>query len=227
VEAWKRGGYAGVLMDVQMPRMDGYAAARAIRDLEPEGQRIPVLAMTAAAVEGEREKCLAAGMDDFLTKPVNPETLGAMLRRWLRGGAGGRPGARPEAGVHDGVLDLDRLDMLRDLDPDSTGYLDKAIVNFVARVTESVHAIRSATAAGDPEALTAAAHRLKGSALNLGLPVVGHLAHELEMLGDTGSTTGAQALLEDLESALSRAVAEVLAYQNAYQRPVRSDAHAH
>jgi PAS domain S-box-containing protein len=227
VDAWRRGGYAGVLMDVQMPRMDGYAAARAIRDLEPEGQRIPVLAMTAAAVEGEREKCLAAGMDDFLTKPVNPDSLRAMLRRWLSVGPGERPGPGPEARVHDGVLDLDRLDMLRDLEPGSTGYLDKAIASFVARVTESVHAIRSATAATDPGALTSAAHRLKGSALNLGLPGVGHLAHELEMLGDTGSTIGAQALLEDLEAALSRAVAEVLAYQNAYQRPVGSDAHAH
>ncbi|HSJ19451.1 MAG TPA: response regulator [Nocardioidaceae bacterium] len=227
VEAWKRGGYAGVLMDVQMPRMDGYAAARAIRDLEPEGQRIPILAMTAAAVEGEREKCLAAGMDDFLTKPVNPEALGAMLRRRLGGGSGDRPGVLPESGVRDGVLDLDRLDMLRDLDPGGTGYLDKAIANFVARATESAHAIGSATAARDPAALTAAAHRLKGSALNLGLPVVGHLAHELEMLGDAGSTVGAQALLEDLESALSRAVTGVLDYQNAYQRPVGSDAHAH
>jgi PAS domain S-box-containing protein len=227
VEAWERGGYAGVLMDVQMPRMDGYAATRAIRDLEPEGERIPVLAMTAAAVEGEREKCLAAGMDDFLTKPVNPDTLATMLRRWLGGDVAERPVVRPEPGRREGILDLDRLDMLRDLDPGSAGYLDKAIGNFVARVPESVHAIRSATAARDPEALTAAAHRLKGSALNLGLPVVGHLAHELEMLGDSGGTAGAPALLEDLEEALSRAVVEVLGYRTAYQRPVGDDVHAH
>jgi PAS domain S-box-containing protein len=227
VAAWKQGGYAGVLMDVQMPRMDGYAATRTIRGLEPEGQRIPVLAMTAAAVEGEREKCLAAGMDDFLTKPVNPDTLDAMLRHWLGGDATVRPAARPVPEEHDGILDLERLDMLRDLDPGSTGYLDKAIANFVARTPGAIHAIRSATTAGDAEALTSVAHRLKGSALNLGLPVVGHLAHELEMLGDSGSTAGAPALVEDLEDALSRAVVEVLGYQTVYQRPVGGDVHAH
>jgi PAS domain S-box-containing protein len=227
VEACRQGGYAAVLMDVQMPRMDGYAATRAIRDLEPAGRRVPVLAMTAAAVEGEREKCLAAGMDDFLTKPVDPEALGAMLRRWLSDDTTERPVGLAGADEHGGVLDLGRLDMLRDLDPGNTGYLDKAIGNFVARVPESVHAIRSATAARDAGALTSAAHRLKGSALNLGLPVVGHLAHELEMLGDTGSTTGARVLLEDLEEALSRAVVGVLGYQRAYQRTRGRDVHAH
>ncbi len=218
VEAWKRGSYAAVLMDVQMPLLDGYGATRAIRELEPEGERIPVLAMTAAAVEGEREKCLAAGMDDFLTKPVNPDALGAMLRRWLSGDASATPAAGVAQAPAEGVLDQDRLDMLRDLDPGSTGYLDKAIGNFVARVPESVHAIRTAIAAKDHAALTYAAHRLKGSALNLGLPAVGHLTYELEMLGDTGSTTGAPALLEDLEEALTQAVADLLTYQRSYQR---------
>ncbi|HSE55894.1 MAG TPA: response regulator, partial [Nocardioidaceae bacterium] len=216
VDAWKRGSYAAVLMDVQMPRMDGYAATRAIRDLEGEGERTPVLAMTAAAVEGEREKCLAAGMDDFLTKPVNPEALGAMLRRWLTGEGDGHNVVPEQKTRKAGVLDLDRLDMLRDLDPDSTSYLDKAIGNFVARAPESVHAIRAATSTHDHEALTYAAHRLKGSALNLGLPAVGHLAHELELLGDTGITGETGALVEDLEEALSKAVSEVLGYQRCY-----------
>jgi CheY-like chemotaxis protein len=219
VERWRYGSYAAVLMDVQMPRMDGYAATRAIRELEEEHEhdRIPVIAMTAAAVEGEREKCLAAGMDDFLTKPVNPDALGAMLRRWLSGEISGDTEVRREEPRAEGTLDLDRLDMLRDLDPGNTSYLDKAIGNFVARVPESVHAIRSASESRDHEALTYAAHRLKGSALNLGLPSVGHLAYELEMLGDTGTTDGAAALLEALEAALSRAVEEMLGYQRAYQ----------
>ncbi|HEU4514091.1 MAG TPA: response regulator [Nocardioidaceae bacterium] len=217
VEMWQRAPYAAVLMDVQMPRMDGYAATRAIRELEADGVRVPVLAMTAAAVEGEREKCLAAGMDDFLTKPVNPDVLGSMLARWVHGDVVA-VGPSPTPPTAEGVLDLDRLEMLRDLDPGSTGYLDKAIGNFVARVPEAVHTIRSAVAERDHAALTQSAHRLKGSALNLGLPAVGHLAHELEMLGDSASTAGAPELLEDLEEALSQAVAEVLGYQRAYER---------
>jgi signal transduction histidine kinase/DNA-binding response OmpR family regulator len=217
VDAWKRGDYAAVLMDVQMPRMDGYAATRAIRELEPVDSRVPVLAMTAAAVEGEREKCLAAGMDDFLTKPVNPDALGAMLRRWVRRDGSASVTVPAQPAPKEGVLDLDRLDMLRDLDPGNTSYLDKAIGNFVARAPDSVHAIRAAAAAEDHEALTQAAHRLKGSALNLGLPAVGHLAFELEMLGDAGSTTGAADLVSALEDALSEAVTEVLGYQSAYR----------
>jgi PAS domain S-box-containing protein len=218
VEAWRDGDYAAVLMDVQMPRMDGYAATRAIRSLEPEGERVPVLAMTAAAVEGEREKCLAAGMDDFLTKPVNPEALGAMLQRWARGPVGRKP-AEHRSGRTDGVLDLDRLDMLRDLDPASTAYLDRAIANFIARAPDAVASIGKAVAAEDSTALTEAAHRLKGSALNLGMPAVGHLAYELEMLGDGGRTAGAEALLVALEEALDQAVTRVRDYQRGYQEP--------
>jgi hypothetical protein len=217
VEAWRTGAYAAVLMDVQMPRMDGYAATRAIRALEGDGERVPVLAMTAAAVEGEREKCLQAGMDDFLTKPVNPEALGAMLQRWVHEQAPRAREASPERRPADGVLDLDRLDMLRDLDPTSTTYLDRAIANFIARAPESVGTLRRAVAAQDREGLTQAAHRLKGSALNLGMPAVGHLAYELEMLGDSGVTTGATALLEALEEALVQAVARVREYQSSYQ----------
>jgi CheY-like chemotaxis protein len=217
IGAWKRGSYAGVLMDVQMPRMDGYAATRSIRRLEAEGERIPIIAMTAAAVEGEREKCLAAGMDDFLTKPVNPDALGSALRRWVGGQGAERTAPASVPAFDEGVLDLERLDMLRDLDPGNTTYLDRAIENFVARVPEAVDEIRSAARSGDSDALRHAAHRLKGSALNLGLPAVGHLAYGLEMLGDAGTTSGALEMLGGLEDALAKAVTEMLGYQRSYR----------
>ena len=82
VEMFDPGRFDAVLMDVQMPRLDGYAATRAIRE-RGDARRVPVLAMTAAAVEGERERCLAAGMDDFLTKPVDPDALATAMRTWL------------------------------------------------------------------------------------------------------------------------------------------------
>ncbi len=75
--------YDAILMDVQMPRMDGYSTTRALRSREPDGVRVPVVAMTAAALEGERERCLDAGMDDFLTKPVDAAAVDAVLTRWL------------------------------------------------------------------------------------------------------------------------------------------------
>ena len=91
-----------------MPHMDGYAATRHIRAHET-GRRRPIIAMTAAAVEGERERCLDAGMDDFLTKPVDPARLAETLERWIT--------PRPSYAER---LDMDRLDELRELDDPAT-----------------------------------------------------------------------------------------------------------
>ncbi len=87
-------GYALVLMDCRMPGIDGIDATRAIRGGEPRGTRVPIIAMTASALEGERERCLAAGMDDFLTKPVDPTQLEEVVQRWTRR-AGAVPAPRP------------------------------------------------------------------------------------------------------------------------------------
>ena len=105
-------------MDVQMPRLDGYAATRPSARARPAA-RVPIIAMTAAAVEGERERCLAAGMDDFLTKPVDVDQLSATLERWLS--------RRPRAPSH--RLDLARLKELRELDGGAgeTSYVSRAI----------------------------------------------------------------------------------------------------
>ncbi|MCR6033519.1 response regulator [Nocardioides sp. zg-579] len=209
-----------VLMDVQMPRLDGYAATRELRRREPDGCRVPVIAMTAAAVEGERERCLDAGMDDFLTKPVDPAALGAVLSQWI-GAAGPAPSIEEEpvepspSNPVDG-LDVERLDMLRDLDPGNTAYLDRAIGNFLANTGPAVDRLRELVAGDDVDGMRQAAHKLAGSALNLGVTDVGLTARELELLGDAGTTEGALPVLAALEAAVERGQRLLEGYRAGY-----------
>jgi PAS domain S-box-containing protein len=225
LEALQRERFDAVLMDVQMPRMDGYAATRAIREREGTGPRLPVIAMTAAAVEGERERCLAAGMDDFLTKPVDPGALIAVLATWLDGApvthtaaARSRPSdAVRQAGPNG--LDLDRIDELRDLDPGDTSYLDRAIGNFVRNSPTVLTTIREACVSGDVETLKQVSHKLAGGALNLGVTAAGRLAQQVEQAADTGSTEGVAELVDRLDVALEQGRVAVLAYQASYTSP--------
>ncbi|MCC6177555.1 MAG: PAS domain S-box protein [Chloroflexi bacterium] len=84
LQAVEQASYAAILMDCQMPELDGYEAAARIRACEGKGQHVPIVAMTASAMDGDRDRCLAAGMDDYVTKPVKPDTLRAVLARWVR-----------------------------------------------------------------------------------------------------------------------------------------------
>jgi len=196
--------YAAVLMDCRMPRLDGFDATRAVRAQEAEGRRVPIIAMTASVLEGERERCLAAGMDDFLTKPVDPGDLERVVRRWAAPAAPEQLPA-PSALVSP-VLDPVRRRMLEELSKDGVTLFDRTAASFRARVGDQVAAIREAIAAEDAYRLQFSAHQLKGSAFNLGLPLVGATAARLESLGDAGRTAGAHELLDRLVGHVERAV---------------------
>jgi len=220
LEALAGGGFAAVLMDVQMPRMDGYTATREIRAHETS-DRIPVIAMTAAAVQGERERCLAAGMDEFLTKPVDPAALGHVLGRWLPAADAVDGATVVGSAVHEGPdgfdgLDTRRLDELRDLDPGDTSYLDRAIGNFVANTAATTDTLREACRAGDHDTLVQVSHKLAGGALNLGVTPAGRIAQEIELAVEAGAAAEVPDLLDRLEQALARGRAALLAYQAAY-----------
>ncbi|WP_166392436.1 Hpt domain-containing protein [Nocardioides ochotonae] len=114
-------------------------------------------------------------------------------------------------------LDLERLAMLRDLDPDDTSYLDRAIGNFVSNASTVGATAREAALRGDHEELRAVTHKMVGNALNLGLNYVGAAARRLELLAGEGTTEGAAALLDDLDRALARGREDLLAFQASYQ----------
>jgi CheY-like chemotaxis protein len=191
-------------MDVQMPRMDGYTATRQIREHE-DGRHRPIIAMTAAAIEGERERCLEAGMDDFLTKPVDAARLDKTLQRWLA----------PSPAYAD-RLDLDRLEELRGLDDpdDGSSYVDRAIGNFLASAEGHVATLRTAGASGDSDQLRSVAHRLAGSALNLGAVSLGEGARQVEEDVINGLLDDAVAALPELTERMTADLEALRAYQS-------------
>ena len=201
-------GYSAVLMDCRMPRLDGFDATRAIRAGEAPGARVPVIAMTASALSGERERCLEAGMDDFLTKPVESARLREVIAEWVAG-VPDRERQVPDdttAAAPDGVVDLERMRMLDEMRREDGSLFERASGNFATNAPDWLDQVRAALAADDAENLVASAHRLKGSATNLGLPRVGKVAAELEILGDTGSTEGADVLFARLDAELDLAL---------------------
>jgi signal transduction histidine kinase/DNA-binding NarL/FixJ family response regulator len=192
-----------VLMDVQMPDLDGLATTAEIRRHERH-RRLPIVAVTAHALRGDRERCLAAGMDDYLAKPVTQDALAEMLRRWLP-----LP-EQPEDGLP--VLDPEVLAQLRALNAGSSpSVLNEIIDLFLEDTPERMEDLRHAIAAGEAELLRTAAHSLKGSSSNLGATRLGALCRQFEILGLEGRLREAAGGLEQLEREYARVCRALLA----------------
>jgi CheY-like chemotaxis protein/HPt (histidine-containing phosphotransfer) domain-containing protein len=178
--------YALVFMDCQMPEMDGYQATAAIRESEQgRDRRLPVVAMTAHALKGDRERCLAAGMDDYLSKPLRPNELDAVLERWL----GAAPqGAAPavEASAAEALVDEARMRVFRDDYPE---IVEQLVDLFVDSTPPLLEDLRDALERGDAEAGRRAAHKLKGSCQNIGASRLAELAARIET-GETPPDAG-------------------------------------
>ena len=220
---WRTGRYALVLSDVHMPVMDGYQMAGQLRAEEAEGGlvRTPVVALTAAALAGEAERCLAAGMDDYLTKPVAIPALAACVRRWLphtvsllpalAAGTGAAPGATPAAAPPRAALpqasqeplplDAEALAPLTGGDPVEAASL---LREFLAATAEDLAALVRAREAGDPAELARQAHRLAGSSRLLGATELAVAAKAVEIAAHDADWSRLLPLCADLLTAAER-----------------------
>jgi CheY-like chemotaxis protein/HPt (histidine-containing phosphotransfer) domain-containing protein len=199
VEALKRIPYDIVLMDCHMPELDGYEATRLIRMIEMEkndAQRAPayIIALTANALEGDRERCLSAGMNDYISKPVKLPELQAVLQEAAGFVRPVPPGNRAEGRDDGGEARVDRavLAGLRALqEPGEPDPSIELIDLFLSDTPAKIQAMRSAIARSDATALKESAHGLKGSASNLGARRLAKLCGELEKLSREGKLTEA------------------------------------
>ena len=202
LDALAKNDYALILMDCQMPVLDGYAATKQIRAQEQgTGRHIPIVAVTANAMASDRERCLEAGMDDYLSKPVNSKQLKHVLEHWLspsseiRLPATDLPAATVVEVNGDGVngkdpLDMQRLDELFSGDKDVTLQVLKVFVDSLDVLQAR---IATALASQDAEALCSVAHEVKGSSANMGADKLSQMAKMLEIMAKSGHMNWAQA----------------------------------
>jgi len=215
VEAVSQGRYAAVLMDCQMPEMDGYQATAEIRRREGEGPRIPIIAMTAHSMQGDRERCLAAGMDDHLPKPLRGDALDSALSRWLPApspGADPSDSAAPAGSAEDDLIDVEVIERLRS-ELGGLGRataLDAVVREFLEGMPDRVAAIAGAVERGEDDDVSQEAHALRGASSNFGAKRLANICSDLEQRGGEGDLEHARTLLPDLEqaAALTRAALE-------------------
>jgi two-component system, sensor histidine kinase and response regulator len=205
LEALEHTHYGIILMDCQMPEMDGYEATRRIRARRSSFPPPYIIAMTAHAMQGDSEKCLTAGMDDYVSKPVLLETLAAALARAEmktvppnnNGTGTGTGGVRPD---YEKALCKETLQNLKEVGSDlGASFFPELLETFQHDTLEHLAALRSAITGGESGRLRGEAHALKGASLTIGAQGMATICQQLENLGIAQNVEGTAALIGRLE----------------------------
>ena len=208
LKRWESGDYALLLTDLHMPEMDGYQLTGAIRADEiskADKRRIPIVALTANALKGEAEHCRAAGMDDYLSKPVQLVDLKATLAKWLSTtdpslDSTVTPVISPTPATATGPMDVSVLEGLVGDDP---AVISEFLRDFRSSAARIAVELRAAFQVGQTAAVSAAAHKLKSSARSVGALALGELCAEMEQAGKVGDTEALAVLLPRFEAEMA------------------------
>jgi CheY-like chemotaxis protein/HPt (histidine-containing phosphotransfer) domain-containing protein len=181
-----------VLMDVQMPELDGFEATALLRAAEAETtKRLPIIAVTAHAMEGDRQRCLEAGMDDYVSKPIDPEKLEAAIQRWT--------GQLPDF-EHSRALDLAQGD---------ESILESIVKLFLEQTPERLEAIHRALDASDTASLERTANAMEDAAVTLAMPRLRDIAHRIAVLSRRGELDQAASLVKELDEVVGSGTSAV------------------
>jgi CheY-like chemotaxis protein len=198
LEALERQTYDLLLSDVQMPEMDGLEATRRILERWPKGERPWIVAMTAEAMSGDRERCLAAGMNDYLAKPIRVDELVAAIKRTPRRGPA-IPAPPPSGSI--GPIDAKALTRLADGTGGDTGFVSELIDQFLIEAPGLIGAARAGLDAGDGDEVRRAAHTLKSNAATFGAGELADLSRQLEEAARQGLLEEGARLLDAVSDA--------------------------
>jgi signal transduction histidine kinase/CheY-like chemotaxis protein len=207
VTAWQSGQFDLILMDCQMPQMDGYEATREIRRLEAGACRIPIVALTAHAMKGDEEKCRAAGMDEYLSKPIDRVKLDACLQGLLpsTSSTGSTLAIQETSGAFESAQHpVDWQALLASMEGDES-FVRDLLDAFITTGDRELAAIATALRTGDADSLRESAHTLKGASANMRASAVTAAAAELESAAGSGASAQIPSLAKSLATEVGRA----------------------
>ena len=199
VEAAAKSDYDLILMDCQMPDMDGFEATKLIRASSPHGAQVPIVAMTANAFAEDRQACLAGGMSDYLSKPVREEQLRSKLEQWLE--VSQPPSEEAKVDAPSSISEADKFSaslwalssQLQELVDEGQGEIVSELLDlFIVEAAEHMTKVEAALASEDLKALAFSAHSLKGGSGSVGAAAMAEEAHRLQVAAENGDFTAAQ-----------------------------------